>query len=260
MSDKIIVYCSDGKDIDRLRMSIYSAKLYFGEAVVIYVLTDNEKFPKIYGVKTINPRPYLEELGFHSKGWNRPWPFATLYRMATPLIEEFQGLERILYMDTDVLVRSFNANWLFSMKIGDYEAFAASDCKDRQSRIEQLMANDLCTEAKTVMWEKIWTPRDTNTHAYVNAGVTLWCVSNILKNGIEWYKQRLKWFWEAECRGNFRFLDQDFLNVMMDISPTLSTRFDYFGGDYKSDCIIQHFVGGSKGNMQKTAKLLGYNF
>lgn len=250
MSNKVIVYCSDGNDIDRLKKSIYSVRLHLGNHISIYVLTDNEKFPRINGVKIINPKPYLEEIGFNSRGWNRYWPFSCLYRLVIPLIEEFQNLERILYLDTDVLVRSSKADWLFSMKIGDYEVLATPDDRGEiQLRIEEVIENDLCIDAKSSMLTKLWLPRDTNTRSYVNAGVAIWCVSNIVKNGIDWYKQRLKWFWEAECRGKFYFLDQDFINVMMDTCPTLSPKFNFFGGDHNSRCIIQHFVAKTKSSM-----------
>lgn len=254
-----IVYASDGNDYERLRMSVFSVRKFLGNQTKIILLTDSNKDLGVPDVLRIDPVPVLSAVGFHSNGWNRKWPFATLFRMAIPLIPELEQYDRVLYLDTDILIRSSDAQRLADVNLTGMEALAVADCEARQWRIDHVMNEDLSPEAVSVMTDRLWDPWKTRVHAYANAGVTLWNLDRIRQNGVDWYRQRLQWFWEAECRGRFRFLDQDFMNVMMETDTSLNKRFNWFGGDKDTNCIIQHFVAGTKGAMGSTAEFMGYN-
>lgn len=251
-----VVYASDGRDYDRLEMSIGSVRKYIGDDTRIILLTPSDP-PAIHGIEVINPVPYMDDLGLHGRGWNRHWPFATLYRLSIPIIEDLNKTERILYLDTDTLVRSRDARNLFTMSLDDYEIWSAFDIEDKHTRVKLVIDNDIPEHVKHVLRERIWDRRGTRIRNYANAGVILMNLDQIRKNGIDWYRRRINLFWDIECNGKFGFLDQDFINTMMDNNPCLNKTVNWFGGDYRTDCVIQHFCGGSKSGMLKVAKEIG---
>ena len=255
---KIIVYSSDGRDADKLRLSAASARMYLGSNVKFYILTELEKYPGFPNATLVNPTNALKEVGFSKETWNAVrWPFASMYRLALPLLEEFKDIDKLLYLDTDTLIRSHTANYLFRMESNGFEAYGAQDVEDRQFDIEKLIKNGFSGGPRRELREKIWRKREKVTQGYVNSGVLLEFLSEIRKNGLDWYKNRLKWFFDLSISGKFTFPDQTFINMMMDISPSLSVRFNRFGGDFGTNCVIQHFVGNMKSNMQKVANRMG---
>ena len=256
-SRKTVVYSSDGRDAQRLRMSIESARRFLGSRAKFFILTSLKEYPGVSNVTLVDPAPILNNLGFSPEGWNRKWPYTTLYRLAVPLLEELKSVDKILYLDTDVLVRSTLANKLFELQSFGYEVCGVQDIAQRQYDIENTMYNGLSIEAKTELKKWLWDKRVKVTQGYVNAGVVVEFLDEIRKNGEEWYIKRLKWFWEAVKNGKFKFLDQEFMNVMMDVNPSLSVRFNYFGGDFKTNCALQHFVGATKGSMAPVANSIG---
>lgn len=256
-----VIYASDGNDCERLSMSVFSVRKYIGEDTRIIVLSDNTSIDwSNYGtdLEVINPISTLQSVGFHSNGWNRRWPFATLFRLATPLLPELSNCKSVLYLDTDVLVRSPDARQLFYMDFGSHELAGAFDHESKYGRIAWVMDHDVPENAKYQLSTRLWVRCGTRLLTYVNAGVTLWNCEQIRANGLDWYRQRLQWFWEGECQGKFYMLDQDFINVMMDVDSRLSKLLNWFGGDKDTNCIIQHFVAGTKGAMEPTVKHLGY--
>jgi lipopolysaccharide biosynthesis glycosyltransferase len=254
---RAIVYASDGRDSDRLIMSAASARLALGDNVKFFILTELDKYPGFQGATLVNPMGALKSIGFFKDGWNRRWPFACLFRLAIPLLDEFAGYDRLLYLDTDTLVRSRAVDQLFTMQSGGFEAAGAQDIECRQMDIEKHIKFSLSPEARSKMKKALWDRRAKAANGYINSGVLVEFLDEIRNNGIDWYKQRMKWFWEAITRGKFSFPDQDFINVMMDVAPVLSVRFNRFAGDFGTNCIVQHFVGNTKANMKGTASKMG---
>jgi len=255
---KIIVYASDGRDADKLIMSAASARMYLGSNIKFYILTELEKYPGFQDATLVNPVNALKEVGFFKETWNnKHWPFASIYRLALPLLEEFKDIDKILYLDTDTLIRSHTANHLFRIEANGFEAYGVQDIEDRQFDIEKLIKNGFSGGPRRELREKIWRKREKVTQGYINSGVLLEFLSEIRKNGLDWYKNRLKWFSDLSISGKFTFPDQTFINVMMDVSPSLSVRFNRFGGDFGTNCVIQHFVSNTKNNMQKVANRMG---
>ena len=166
----------------------------------------------------------LKEQGITDKGWNRIWPFGVLYRLVLPLHPFFQEYDRVLYMDVDVLVSSDNAASLLTADLSRCEIRAAPDVPWLQNRIREVYENDILPENVKRLRRVLGD--DMIVRPYVNAGVLLWNLPEIRKD-LQWYKDRLAMFWEAECRGKFGYLDQDFINTMMvtraDLSPRMNT-------------------------------------
>jgi lipopolysaccharide biosynthesis glycosyltransferase len=252
-----VVYSSDGNDGDKLRMSMRSVKKYIGPGVKFFILTELEQYPGVNNAVLVNPAKTLADLGFSPEGWNRRWPYCTLFRLALPLLPELQGVDRVLYLDTDTLVRSPEAMKLFRLPIDAFEVCGAPDVEARQANVGGVMKNALQADAKRQMYERLWRDVMPDTKMYINAGVAVWNLDRIRENGLDWYRQRLKWFWEAVRRGNFGFLDQDFINSMMNTCAMMNTKFNKFGGDASTRCAIQHFVASTKKYMADTARKIG---
>lgn len=251
-----VVYASDGRDYARLRMSVASVRKYIGDDTRIVLLTHAAP-PDIQGIETVDPLPYMTSMGLHDRGWNRHWPFSTLYRLSIPIIDEFKDTERLLYLDTDTLVRSKDARGLFTMSLDDYEVWSAFDIDNKHTRVKLVMDNDIPDNAKHLLREKLWDRRGTRLRNYANAGVMLMNLAQIRKNDIDWYLRRINLFWDIECSGKFGFLDQDFMNTMLDNNPALNKTLNWFGGDVSTDCVIQHFCGNSKPKMAEVARAIG---
>ena len=169
----------------------------------------------------------------------------------------FKQYDKVLYLDTDTLVRSREVAKLFRLPFDSFEVCGVPDVEARQANVGNIVKNSLKPDAKRQMNERLWHSAMPETRVYINAGVTVWNLAKIRENGVEWYAQRLKWLWESICRGEFGFLDQDFINAMMDTCSMLNVKFNKFGGDFGTNCAIQHFVSGTKRHMGDVAKKMG---
>lgn len=260
--NKVVVYASDGNDINMLRASIFSVRKFLGDEVKIYVLSEELTDSDFNNVTVIDPHELLDSVGFHGRHWNRKWPYPVLFRMMIPLSEEFQQYEKVLYLDTDTLVVSDKINELFELDAEGCEIVGSRDSFGTFDRIKKCIYKDLNNEASAeILKSYIWNNDKIENSIYVNAGVTVWCVKNILKNGLDFYKKRLKWFWDAELRKKFDFLDQDFINSMMKVYRIQHKNFNTFMNHAVNDpksVVIKHFISGSKPNFMPTAYSLGY--
>jgi len=255
--ERLVVYSSDGRDSERLHMSMRSAKKFLGPNVKFFILTELQKYPGVNNAVLMNPAKILADLGFSPEGWSRRWPYCTLFRLALPLMPELKDVDKILYLDTDVLVRSREAGRLFNLPFDSYEVCGVPDVEARQGNTGNIVRYGLTSNAKLQMYEKLWRTAMPDVRVYINAGVTVWNLAKIRENGLDWYGQRLKWFWDSVKRGNFGFLDQDFINAMLDTCSMLNVKFNKFGGDFDTSCAIQHFVANTKRGMGDVARKMG---
>ena len=249
-----IVYCSDGNDIRYLKASMFSVEKFMNGDVRFIVLTASPERFDIPGLEVIDVSEELKSVGFFPDGWNRKWPYATLFRMMIPLVPELRDKERVLYLDTDCLVRSPAVRNLFTVR-QDGEVMGSKDGNGRCTRILKNIYSDLCLTARVQVKKRLWSLHRIQGATYVNAGVLLYFPQSIHK---DWYRQRLKWFWEAECRGKFRYLDQDFVNSMMRVG-LLDQKFNVFSTKNRiADPYIRHFICRTKPRMIEEAKGMGY--
>ena len=260
--NKVVVYASDGNDINMLRASIFSIRKFLGDEVKIYVLSEELTDNDFNDVTVIDPNELLDSVGFHGAGWNRKWPYAILFRMMIPLSEEFQQYEKVLYLDTDTLVVSDRINELFEIDPKGHEVIGSRDSFGTFERIKKCIYKDLNNEAsRGILESNIWSGKKIEDAIYINSGVTVWCIKNIVTNNLLFYKKRLRWFWEAETRGKFDYPDQDFINSMMDVYRIPHKRFNTFMNHRIEDpdgTVIKHFISGSKPDFMPTAYKLGY--
>lgn len=255
--EKIVVYASDGNDAPMLRASMNTAKKYLGPKTKFFILTTKDSYPECPEAVLVNPAPMLAMLGLNEKNHKSKWPYSTLFRLVIPLLPEFNQYENILYLDTDTLIRSSDASQLYSLPADEFEVYGISDIEARQWNIENIVTTIVPSEARTLLHEKIWNRRNIITRSYINAGVIVICLKAIRNNGLDWYKTRLMWGAGLLEQRKLRFLDQDFINVFLDVSPSIAVRYNHFGGDHTTNCVVQHFVGGSKSGMLPTARKIG---
>lgn len=256
--ERIVVYASDGKDSARLIASMNSVRKHLGLGTKFFILTDLEQYPGVFDATIIHPMPYLQEIGLTATGWNRKWPVSCLYRLAIPLLPEFADYNNVLYLDTDTLVRSSSANKLFDLQSNGYECYGVSDVPERQWEIEAIIRDNVSYEAKQQLKKRLWDARAKEAQSYINSGVLMLFLNTIRENGLDWYKQRIKWFLDYIYKGAFKHPDQDFINVFMDVNPSISVRYNKFSGEKNENCVIQHFVAGAKPYMMGVAKHLGF--
>lgn len=201
----------------------------------------------------------LGALSITDAGWNRAWPFVVLYRLGIPLHEVFAEYDRVLYLDTDVLVLSEQVDRFLSADLTGYELGGVIDTvQEEHARIRRVVDNDLRPDFSVKISAMYG---DTlRLKPYVNAGVLLWNMPEIRK-GIPWYKERLRMFWEAECRGMFGFLDQDFINSMMTVNTNFSMLYNWFtkSGVEADDgeCVIRHYCAHNYEKMEQRAEAIG---
>ena len=201
----------------------------------------------------------LSGLSITDSGWNRAWPFVVLYRLGIPLHEAFAGYDRVLYMDTDVLVLSDRVDRFLSADISGHEIGGVVDTvQEEHGRIRRNVDEDLRPDFSLKISERYG---DTlRLKPYVNAGVLLWNMPEIRKD-LPWYRERLRMFWEAECRGRFGFLDQDFVNSMMTVDTGFSMVYNWFtkSGVEADDgeCVIRHYCARNYEKMAQRAEAIG---
>lgn len=252
---KTVVYSSDGRDSDRLLVSIASVRRYIGNDVRIVILTEQAPFDGFADVEYVNPMPVFLELGFDPSSWDRKWPFSALFRLALPFLEPFKDDSQVVYLDTDVLLRSPFARTLFNWPDDRYECIAAPDGWLKQDRRRRSLRNDICPEAREAL-KPLWARNPPDSRHYINSGVMVWNLA-VIRRSLAFYRQRLVWLDDCIRRGKFRFIDQDFINVFMDTDASLGRMFNRFSGDHNTRCFVQHFVGKTKRNMFSTAKAIG---
>ena len=174
--------------------------------------------------------------------------------VATARHTAFSQYDRVLYLDTDTLVGSADVDWFMSADLCGVEVGGVIDTvQEEHNRVRNVLDNDLPVEHAEALFAKYG--QSLFQRAYVNAGVLLWNLTETRKN-MSWYKERIGMFWEAECRGKFGFLDQDFINVMMSTRADFSMVFNWFNlcGRDNQRYVIKHYCGHRYSEMEADAR------
>ena len=250
-----VVYITDGNFDDGRRMvwSLRSLSRHSRLAFDTYVIAPDAAVDinlAVPGIEAHGSVAYitdmadvLAKLSITDKGWNRSWPFAVLLRLGIPLHSAFAGYDRVLYLDTDTLVRSPEIDWFLTSDLSGVEVGGAVDTvQEENNRIRGVFDNDLRPDYARTIFDRYGAVLF--QRAYINAGVLLWNLPEIRKD-LQWYKDRLGMFWEAECRGKFGFLDQDFINSMMVTRADYSMVFNWFNGCNRPNkkYALKHYCG-----------------
>lgn len=197
---------------------------------------------------------YLADVGIvPPKTWNRRWPFVAMYRLGVPIHPAFDQYGRVLYCDTDTLVRGEGVRDLLAADLSGCEVRGAADVGWQQGRIPQLYKSlnpEYAARLRSVLG------CDNMVRAYVNSGVILWNLNEIRKD-LPWYRERLAMYWDEERRGKFGFPDQDFINAMMRVRADLSTRFNMIAGSFGNEDVVRHYVGGRYDEQMRDAFAAG---
>lgn len=266
-----VVHITDGNEGDcrRLIWSLRSLARYSGIAFDSFVLTpEGANRPDVEagapGVLEHGSVHYISDMGsvlaglsMTPEGWNRAWPFVVLYRLGIPLHPAFAGYDRILYLDTDTLVLSNRVDMFLDADLSGHELGGVVDTvQEEHDHIRRNLDVDLRRDFAAKVAGRYG--QVLRLRPYVNAGVLLWNMPEIRKD-IPWYKERLNMFWEAECRGRFGFLDQDFVNSMMSVDTGFSMIYNWFTrSNVEPDhCVIRHYCGRQYGRMLETAVSVG---
>lgn len=225
-----VVYVSDGNDVWRIRKSIASLRR-IGIVSDIFVLTVghptvDDRYLQLQCKAVVEVDGILSSLGFSPAGWNRPWPYACLGRLTIPLVPELRGYDRVLNMDTDVLALTPRfVQWLTWPTRGFEVVGAVGDLHTETAGRSDDVEVDrcFCAEGRALeMQRRLWCRNPPYTHTHINIGVSLWDLA-LIRSDEEWYKTRLRWFWEAECHGFMFYLDEGFVNVFMDIAALVDS-------------------------------------
>jgi len=268
-----VVHITDGNpdDCQRMVWSLRSISRYSKLAFDSFVLTPpGVKIPDIASAvpqaaahgtfrQIDDIDKTLGELSITPAGWNRSWPFVVLYRLGIPLHPAFRDYDRVLYLDTDVLVLSERVDAFLSADLRGHEVGGVVDTvQEEHGRIRRSVDEDLRPDFSVKVSDRYGAVL--RLKPYVNAGVLLWNLPEIRRD-IPWYRERLRMFWEAECRGKFGFLDQDFINAMMTVNTNFSMVYNWFAksGVEPDDgvCVIRHYCAHNYEKMAKRAEEIG---
>lgn len=199
----------------------------------------------------------LSTVSISPAGWNRSWSFVVLYRLGLPMHDAFREYDRVLYLDTDTLVLSDRIDLFLAADLDGYEVGGVVDTvQEMHNRIHRVVHDDLRPDFSFKM--RAIYGDELELKPYVNAGVLLWNLSAI-RADMPWYIERLRMFWEAECRGLVGFLDQDFVNVMMRVKTGFSMVYNWFtDGDAEAEqCVVRHYCGPQRRFMAAKVAELG---
>jgi hypothetical protein len=272
-----VVWSTDGGDHAYWRHSVAS----FREAIrgpadfFVFALPSDDLHgvDKEFGLARVDPSPCLAGLGilpddYVARGGGRSgkwrWPPAIFYKLCAPVEDALSGYSAVLTLDTDTLAmptsRRYTVDDLLAHPLGDFEVAGSPDLYERHDRTSLVMETMVPDDIREELDARVWSRFGRGCQAYVNAGVLLWNMPEIRKD-LPWYRERLRMFWEAECRGRFGFLDQDFVNSMMTVDTGFSMVYNWFtkSGVEADDgeCVIRHYCAHNYEKMAQRAEAMG---
>lgn len=253
-----VVFATDARpdDLNRMGYSMRALDRFMTAPHDTFVLTDDKSVRFEGDATVLDPVPALESVGIFGSEWAcSRWPFAAVFRLAIPLMQELAGYDRVVYFDTDIMAFS-NLDGLFTFDLRDHEVVGAAETPgNRFDDRSQNIISALPPDAVSAMRSWIWGGTPLSYKSYINSGVLLWHPSKIAENGMDWYIQRLSWAWPKLRRGEgFQFIDQDFINYMMDSAALLSDRYNALLIGSVDNAAIVHHVCGTKSLMIEGAR------
>ena len=261
-----IIWCTDGGDHDYWRYSIASMRLMVKSPVDFFAITlptDNlHGLDRTYGLRRIDPTPYMQELGFTKEGYDklgRRWPVAILYKLCVPLIGMLKQYSSVMTLDTDVMAmptpKSNTVDDVLAHPLGEFEVAGVPDLYEPIDRVNTLIREVVPESIKAELAERVWSKYGFGCQAYISAGLFLWNIP-VIDRDIDWYIRRCRAFW-----GNirqYRFPEQDFVNGFMGVDSRLQSNFgaraDGNGPYIVADACMRHFTGVGKGLMREMAR------
>lgn len=267
--DNVVVYESNGGDVERLKGALWSMRRAVGKDVKIFVLTDKkqEDYPQSrniirdYGVEFITVQEsILTDLGVDTATWRSKWPMTILYKLILPFIPELSQYNNILHVDTDTVVTSSEVINLFNIQSEGYECHAAPDvCPAQKKNFRVVEDKDIPSDIYTELKYRIWDKVNLLSKPYINVGVVMFHLDEIRKD-LDWYRQRIAWGIELINKRIYRYPEQDLINWHMTVG-SLNTKYNTIGDSnpsHATDSIIVHYASGRKHGMGVRLASMGY--
>lgn len=262
-----IIWCTDGGDYDYWRYSIASMRLMVKSPADFYVITlpsDNlHGLDWAYGLKRIDPTPYMQQLGFTKEGYDtlgNRWPVAILYKMCVPLIAELKQYATVMTLDTDVMAmpypKSCSVDDVLAHPLGEFEVGGVPDLYEPLDRATTLIHDIVPDSIRNELKERVWDKYGYGCQSYISAGLFLWNLP-VIDRDIGWYIRRCKAFWPSMLKDDYIFPEQDFVNAYMGVDCRLQSCFgvraDGNGPYVCADACMRHCTGIGKGIMHTIA-------
>ena len=256
-----VIWCTDGGDYKYWKYSAATMRLMIKRPTDFYVITlptDNlHGMDSTYGLRRIDPTPYMAQLGFTKEGYDKlghRWPVAILYKLCVPLIDELKNYSSVMTLDTDVMAmttpKSNTVDDVLEHPLGEFEVAGVPDLYEPLDRVNTLVHEIVPEHIRPELQERVWSKFGSGCQAYVSAGLFLWNIP-VINRDIDWYIRRCKAFW-----GNIRsytFPEQDFVNAFMAVDSRLQSGFgaraDGNGPYIVADACMRHFTGTGKNLM-----------
>lgn len=259
--DSAIVYESDGRNVDILKWSVYSARRACGNLVKIFVLTNLNKtaFPQStelaerYKVEFIKiDDKMLLDLGVDVSQWRSRWPHTVLYRLLIPFLSEFRSFRSVVHLDTDILMFSKEAANLLRLKSCEHEMHAPPDITSTVPKVLRLRDDKslISGEMRAKLEARTWNSGAIWCRSYLNAGVVVFHL-NVIRKDLSWYKERLVYGLDLVMKRRLPYNDQDVINIFYDVGM-LSSMYDKIGNKcpvFWEHAVIHHYAGGRKRDM-----------
>ena len=263
-----IIWCTDGGDYNYWRYSLASMRMMVKRPTDYFVITlptDNlHGMDIIFGLRRIDPTPYMEQLGFTKDGYDKlgnRWPVAILYKLCVPLIGELKQYSSVMTLDTDVMAmptpKSCTVDELLEHPLGEFEVGGVPDLYEPLDRVHTLIRRAVPDDIRNELKERVWDKYGSGCQSYISAGLFLWNIP-VIDRDIDWYIRRCKAFWPRLLSNSYIFPEQDFVNAYMGVDCRLQScygaRADGNGPYVTCDSTMRHFTGIGKFLMHNMAK------
>ena len=262
-----VIWCTDGGDYDYWRFSIASMRMMIKRPTDFYVITlptDNlHGLDYIFGLKRIDPTPYMKELGFTKEGYDtlgNRWPVAILYKLCVPLIGALKQYRSVMTLDTDVFAtptpKFHTVDDVLEHPLGEFEVAGVPDLYEPLDRVRTLMRDTIPEEIRDELEARTWAKYGNGCQAYISAGLFLWNIP-VIDRDLDWYIRRCKAFWPYMLASRYIFPEQDFVNAYMGVDSRFLSGFGARAngnGPYVvGDSTMRHFTGIGKPLMRLMA-------
>lgn len=227
----VITICSHLEDLHDLNILVRSVHRYIEHPCDIKIVTaESSKLEEHdaleLGVDIIDFSSALKDYGFEKSQWSSSnyYSISTMGPMMAPLLPEFSGYDRMVLMDSDLFVSSKDFAQSFSIPLRDFEVLGLSYHPNPRNARPLLYAAERIPLTIRQGMERLWSRNPLYSRNRAHGATSIWNLKRI-RADLDWYTQRVQWYFSLAKDGKFTWVFEDFINLFMDISPTLPSTW-----------------------------------
>lgn len=220
-----VFYCVNGSSRARewLSYSINSIKRLYKKAGGVNIFVASEEPYIADGITWIDAKRYIKKYGMDKisqiSKFGRVASPMQIFRLAAPVLPEFDNIDTLLYLDIDTEVVSPGITSLFYTDF-DSDVLAIHEHSRHGNKSTEIMLSD--PELRSIMSEH--TIKRLTNGGYFNNGVMVMNLKRMRQEHPDW-SERLPFYVEMAVKHHRIVVDQDISNVILDALP-LSPEFN----------------------------------